>query len=176
MLRLISRLLTLTGIILVFFGFYLVYLRHSPKPLSFENKPGNLQKSITPPNTIEIPSINLQLPIVPAIKEGSNWETTHKGISYLASTPEPGQKGNSVLYGHNWESLLKDLPSVRPGERIFITLKNGDKREFEVEYTAVVEPSESYIINSTNDTRITLYTCTGFLDSKRFVVVAKPVS
>ena len=96
-------------------------------------------------------------------------------MSYLATSPLPGHKGNSILYGHNWKSLLLDLPKVKPGQSVFITNHNGTKQRFIVEYTAVVDPSQTYIIDATNDTRITLYTCTGFLDSKRFVVVAKPL-
>jgi sortase (surface protein transpeptidase) len=55
-------------------------------------------------------------------------------------------------------------------------MNDGVKKEFKVEYTATVDPSQTYIIDNTKDTRITLYTCTGFLDSKRFVVVAFPTS
>ncbi len=176
MLRLISRFFLLLGYIFLFFGFYLVYLRYSPKLLSFESKPPAI--ATTPskaPQKIEIPSIKVELPIISAIKEGNKWETTHNGVSHLSSTPIPGQKGNSVLYGHNWGSLLADLPQIKPGQKVFVTFGNGKRQMFVVEYTAVVDPSESYIIDSTKDTRITIYTCTGFLDSKRFVVVAKPV-
>ena len=79
------------------------------------------------------------------------------------------------MYGHNWKSLLYDLPSVKPGQKLYVTMQNGSKQAFEVEYTATVEPSDTYVIDKTDDTRLTIYTCTGFLDSKRFVVVAKPI-
>ena len=176
MLRLISRSFILAGLILTFFGFYLVYLRNSPRILTFDSKPKVVSTSSkNAPVGLEIPSLKINLPIVAAIQKGSNWETTNIGVSYLSTTPAPGQTGNSVLYGHNWASLLRNLPEMKPGQSLFITMKNGERQEFRVEYTAIVDPSQTYIIDSTNDTRITLYTCIGFLDSKRFVVVAKPL-
>ncbi len=128
------------------------------------------------PYSLEIPSIHANLPIIPALIQGKTWETTTKGVSYLKTTPIPGEKGNSVIYGHNWKTILGDLTQVKPGQKIIITMNDGVKKEFKVEYTATVDPSQTYIIDNTKDTRITLYTCTGFLDSKRFVVVAFPTS
>lgn len=176
MLRLFSKLFLILGLFFILFGFYLVYLRNSPKPLAFKSKPATVVAlSKETPLSVEIPSIKVNLPIIPATGTGKFWETTYDGVSYLATSPLPGHKGNSILYGHNWKSLLLDLPKVKPGQSVFITNHNGTKQRFIVEYTAVVDPSQTYIIDATNDTRITLYTCTGFLDSKRFVVVAKPL-
>ena len=174
--KVVSKLFLLAGLLFISFGFYLVYLRHSPKLLSFEGKKTSVKyaSGSNQPSKITIPSLRLNLPIVPAISDGRDWETTHLGVSYLSGSPVPGEQGNSVLYGHNWESLLSKLPQIKTGERIEITMQNGSKKSFVVEYTAVVTPDQTYIIENTSDTRMTLYTCTGFLYSKRFVVVAKP--
>lgn len=173
----VSKLFLFLGICFLLFGSYLLYLRHSPKILTFKKAPASVNAlAFESPSHIDIPSINVSLPIISAISKGNLWETTNVGVSYLQTTPVPGQKGNSVLYGHNWKSLLGDLYKVKPGQNIDITLNTGVKKRFVVEYTAVVDPSQTYIIDNTQDSRITLYTCTGFLDSKRFVVVAKPLS
>ena len=173
----LSRLFICAGILFLISSFYLLYLRHSSHPLTFKEYPTKVVAlSIETPNTIHIPSINVHLPIVPAVADKNKWETTEKGVSYLLSTPLPGDKGNSVMYGHNWTSLLKNLPQVRTGERVYVIMKDGTKREFKIEYTATVNADQTYIIDNTPDTRITIYTCVGFLDSKRFVVVAKPIT
>lgn len=173
---LVSSIFILLGLSLTIFGFYLVYLRHSPRLLTFSNLSVSeiTWTKSTQPTKITIQSLNIALPIVPAITDGKNWETTNIGVSYLVNSPTPGERGNSVLYGHNWESLLSNLPKIKTGQIIEITMQDGLKKRFIVEYTAVVNPDQTYIIQNTNDTRLTLYTCTGFLDSKRFVVVAKP--
>ena len=128
------------------------------------------------PKSIEIPSIQLNLPIVPSIINGKSWQTTKAGISYLQSSAVPGQKGNSIMYGHNWTSILGNLTKVKPGQIIIVTMNNRERKTFRVAFTAVVTPDQSYVIDDTKDIRLTLYTCTGFLDSKRFVVVAMPFS
>jgi len=175
--NLISKLFLIVGFGFLVFSGFLFYQRNFSNPLTFKAKPQVIQNSgIQTPKSIEIPSIKANLAIVPALINGKSWETTNNGVSYLKTTPLPGDKGNSVIYGHNWKSILGALPQVKPGEKIVITMNDGVKKEFKVEYTATVDPSQTYIIDNTKDTRITIYTCTGFLDSKRFVVVALPVS
>lgn len=175
--HLFSRILIIIGVFLLALSLYLLYLRNSPHPLAFEQKPkSGVVAQNEAPKTLEIPSIGVHLPIIPSLIEDESWSTTSVGVSYLASSPQPGKKGNSVLYGHNWKSLLSNLHKVTPGSKVIIVDKNNKKQEFVVEYTAVVDPSQTYIIDNTEDARVTIYTCTGFLDSKRFVVVAKPAS
>ncbi len=175
--NLFSKLFLIVGICFLAFAAYLLYQRNFTNPLTFKTEPQVIQNiGVQLPKSIEIPSIKANLAIVPATIRGKSWETTSTGVSYLRTTPLPGSKGNSVIYGHNWKSILGDLPQVKPGQKIVITMNDGVKKEFKVEYTATVDPSQTYIIDNTKDTRITIYTCTGFLDSKRFVVVAFPVS
>lgn len=175
--RFLAKLFLTTGAaFFVFFG-YLFYERNFSNPLTFKAKPQIIHTAGEPlPESIQIPSISANLSIIPTTIHGKSWETTSNGVSYLKSTPPPGSVGNSVMYGHNWKSLLGNLHQVKPGQKIVITMNDGVKKEFKVEYTAVVDPSQTYIIDNTKDTRVTIYTCTGFLDSKRFVVVALPVS
>jgi len=175
--NLISKLFLIVGFGFLVFSGFLFYQRNYTNPLTFKTKPQVIQNNGEQlPTSIEIPSIKANLVIVPSLIHGKAWQTTSSGVSYLKTTPLPGKKGNSVLYGHNWKSILGDLPQVKPGQKIVITMNDGVKKEFKVEYTATVDPSQTYIIDNTRDSRITIYTCTGFLDSKRFVVVALPVS
>ena len=173
--NLISKLFLLSGLLFLLISSYLLYLRYASHPLTFERRPATVNSlSYETPRSIEIPSIKVNLPIVAALIHGKIWETTDRGISYLSSSPVPGQKGNSVMYGHNWKSILGNLSKVKPGQKLIVTMQNGKRKVFNIEYTATVKPDQTNIIDSTNDTRLTIYTCIGFLDSKRFVVVAKP--
>ncbi|MBP7832480.1 MAG: sortase [Candidatus Levybacteria bacterium] len=163
------------GILFILFGFYLVYLRYSPKSLAFENTTLSANSSHTTlPYIIKIPSINVTLPIVPSKIENNKWETTSHGVSFLTQSSKPGNPGNSVYYGHNWGSILGNLTKVKPKDTIEITMSTGKTYTYEVEYTAIVDPTQTSVIHDAGDTRVTIYTCTGFLDTKRFVVVAKP--
>ena len=170
---LFSKISILLGILLLLFGTYLVFERYNPKRLGFDKIDQTSISSIKAyPKKITIPVLSIELEIYPAKIKNNNWDATTKGVSYLSSSPVPGEAGNSILYGHNFPNLLGNLPKIKPGDEIKVTLSDGQKRTFVVEYTSVVTPGQTEILKSSNDIRITLYTCTGFLDSKRFVAVA----
>lgn len=172
-----SYLIILLGVSLFAIFGYLLYLRYSSHPLTFEKIPAvQINTKIGNPEKIKIPSIGVDLPVITSKMKNNSWETTAVGVSYLSSTPVPGESGNSVMYGHNWKSLLGSLPKVKPGQKVTVTMQNGENREFRVIYTATVSPNQISIIANTQDSRLTIYTCVGFLDSKRFVVVAKPIT
>lgn len=169
----ISKVFIALGVLLLVFAGLLTYQRYNPKRLEFKNvKISHIKPSEIAPIAISIPSQNIKNSIYPAKIENNNWETTDKGVSYLASTPIPGEKGNSIFYGHNWQSVLGNLTKVKPGQEIIITLNNGELKKFTINYTSIVSPDDSHILDQSQDNRITIYTCTGFLDSKRFVAVA----
>ena len=170
---LFSKISILLGILLLLFGAYLVFERYNPKRLGFENvSQAVISSSNTYPKKIFIPKLSIELGIYPAKIINNNWEATTQGVSYLASSPVPGEAGNSILYGHNFPNLLGSLPKIKPGDKIVIVLNSGEEKTFVVKYTQIVTPQQTEILKSSNDTRITLYTCTGFLDSKRFVATA----
>ncbi|SRR5258708_5652435 len=124
------------------------------------------------PARMIIKSINVDLPIVPSQMKNWNWEMTDRGVSYLVSSPIPSQTGNSILYGHNFPALLGGLPRVKPGEKITIVFSDKSYKTFTIGYTAVVSPDQIHILDASKDKRITIYTCTGLFDEKRFVAVA----
>ncbi len=178
--KFLSNFLILLGLILFAVGLYFVWERNSDKRVSFDSPPpvqkGSLVEAGTLPSGrpvgIRIPSINKELAIVPSKIVNNHWESTKNGVSYLSTSPVPGELGNSILYGHNYPNLLKNLTEVKVGDEISIVYENGGEKKFEVHFTQEVGPNQSSILDPTNDKRITLYTCSGFFDSKRFVVTA----
>ena len=172
----VSALLISTGIILLFLTGFLIWQRNSPARLAFkvsEIKSAPKQVVLTDlrPVSILLPASNIELPIIQTELKDGKWLATSKGVSYLISSPIPGEVGNSVLYGHNWPNLLGKLPKVKPGEIISVKFSDGSIKNFPVQYTLIVTPDQTQILNPTSDSRITIYTCTGFLDNKRFVAV-----
>lgn len=171
-----------TGLFFIFLGLaglifatYLIYQRNTPSRLAFrlaEIKSVRTTPSTKIPTVIRLPSLDLELPIIPTELVDSKWQATSEGVSYLTTTPQPGETGNSIMYGHNWPNLLGRLTQVKPGQTIEVLFSDGNKSTFEIAFTTVVTPDQTHILNQTDDRRLTLYTCTGFLDSKRFVVTA----
>ncbi len=169
----LSKITIIAGIVFILYGCVLLWLRNNPKRLSFNNYTSRI--NYTPrfyPISVAIPDASIQTPIFPSKLKGEGWEITNKGVSYLVSSPIPGTRGNSILYGHNWPTILGNLENVKTGQKVIILTNTGSKKEFIIKSIAIVTPDQVHVLDPSNDVRITLYTCTGFLDSKRLVVTA----
>lgn len=153
---------------------YLTWQRYTPTRLAFDSMvlPAATSQTEVMPTSIEIEDLALALPIVGNELTGKIWPISDRGVVYLTNTPIPGEPGNSVLYGHNWPNILGRLTKVKPGATIDVGFSNGMRKRFIVAYTQEVTPDQTHILAPTDDSRITLYTCTGFFDQKRFVVTA----
>jgi LPXTG-site transpeptidase (sortase) family protein len=175
--KILRAILFISGIVCLLVSLYLFWERTNPERLSFVNpgmeyfKTGKGSKP-TPVRMIILKQ-NIDLPVFPAELANGKWPANKSGISYLVASPVPGEKGNSILYGHNFPNLLGHLSLVRPGDTIEIRYNDGSAAYFVIVYLQTVSPSDTSILDQTDDYRLTLYTCTGFLDSKRFVVVAE---
>lgn len=174
--RFFGSFLITIGVVFITFCLYLNWQRNDPSRLAFTLNSTQIVTNDTYSNIIPIniliPSLGLNLPIIPANLSAGKWEATTKGISYLVTSPIPGEIGNSILYGHNWPTLLGSLPKLQKEDKIQIYFSDGSIRDFSVQLTSTVNPDQTHILEPANDQRLTLYTCTGFLDSKRFVVTA----
>lgn len=174
--QLISRACSALGILFILWGGFLLWRRYDPHWLVIAH--AQKKESLTPayvpamPVGITIPSANVRLPVFPAEVKNNVWEETTAGVSYLRRSPKPGDIGNSILYGHNWPTLLGNLRTVKPGDTIQIEFDKSPAKTFIVAFVNTVSPDETYILQPTADRRITLYTCTGLFDSKRLVITA----
>lgn len=170
----LSSLLIIFGLSCYIFGIYLIWERNDPNRLRFKNYMGNYKNVplSNPPVRILIRDLNIDLPVYPAKVVNNQWETTTMGASYLLSSPLPGVRGNSIIYAHDWASLFGPLVNIKRENKVEIDFEDKTKKFFIIKNTSVVSPDQSDILKNFGDTRLTLYTCTGFLDSKRFVAVA----
>lgn len=132
-----------------------------------------VEKSI--PSKISINSLSLSLPVEPTKIKSGYWPTSQTGVSFLVDSGNLGGVGNLIFYGHNWKNLLGSLHKVKVGEDIVLQGQNGQDFHYSVTFIATVDANDVSILANSPDERITLYTCTGLLDQKRLVVVAKRV-
>ena len=176
--RLLSSVFLVTGFISVSCSALLIYQHYSPTRIAFASE--KLLSSVSTSSNLGVKSVTISdvgisLPVYEgSIKEGK-WEVSSQGVTHLSQTVLPGERGNSVLYGHNWTSLLGNLVKVKPGAVVTVGFEDGNQQDFLVKYTFEVLPQDSAIIESTDFAQLTIYTCSGFFDTKRFVVVAEPV-
>lgn len=104
------------------------------------------------------------------------WTIADDTASFLNSSARPGQKGNIIIYGHNKKDIFGHLHSVQKGQILTITTKDTETYSYKITDILIVDPEETEALQVTDYEVVTLYTCTGFLDRKRLVVRAVPVS
>lgn len=172
--QILSLVLILLGSIFVFLGstsYLNLDLRHpfitkKEAKLVPQNKPVKLF----------IPSISKKLDISEGEVVNNRWTISQTGVSFLTDSALPGTTGNSVIYGHNRNNILGRLPYINNGDKIYVLLNNGEFVKYEVLEEKEISPYQVEILSPTSDSRLTIFTCSGFLDQARFVAIAKRVN
>jgi LPXTG-site transpeptidase (sortase) family protein len=143
-----------------------------PEPVSAQPiVVGNVKQKVIPVS-LKIQSAGIEVPILSSHKI---WEERAKSAVYFSKTPLPGKQGNSVIYGHNWPNLLGNLNKAKKGDLVEVYFNDGSTEKFKIIQKVNVSADQTHILNQTKDSRITIYTCSGILDTKRLVVVAVKV-
>jgi LPXTG-site transpeptidase (sortase) family protein len=125
------------------------------------------------PIHIEIDGIT-NIPIVEAGRENGVWTVSPTSANHVIQSALPGENGNIILYGHNLNSIFGYLMAIKIGASINIRMTDGSLHRYTVTETQVVAPGQTQLLAPTTHEVLTLYTCTGLLDSLRFVVRAVP--
>jgi len=125
----------------------------------------------TLPTQLVLPDQRIDLPIIPAQIQNQEWQLSNHGISLL-QTSLPASSSGLIMYGHNWRSLLSGLNNVKIGEKINLIYPDGNVAQYTIQSILVVEPNRLDVLNLATPNTLLLYTCTGFLDSERLVVLA----
>lgn len=168
--NILSKCLIIIGIVFILFGSGLYIQTIIPTSI---NPIGAKETSNSQfPLAITINSINVNLPIVPSAKKSGKFETTKNGVTYLTDSVLPSETGNSVFYGHNWSNLLGKLKNVKRGDTIELKYLSGEVKTFTIDLITEM-PAEYAKVRLESDQKVmTIYTCSGFLDSKRIIVTA----
>ncbi|AKM79525.1 MAG: Peptidase C60 sortase A and B [Candidatus Beckwithbacteria bacterium GW2011_GWB1_47_15] len=167
------------GIYLIFSGVLLVLVFaswrwHESRILAFNRQFEVVETSGVAPVAIKIPKVNIDLAVTEATITDNTWEISATGASHWDNSANPGEGGNIVIYGHNKTNLFGPIRWVSPGEIIEVTGADGKVYEYKITETVITEPNDvAYVLPKDKET-LTLYTCTGLFDSKRYIVVAEP--
>jgi LPXTG-site transpeptidase (sortase) family protein len=125
------------------------------------------------PEKIIIPSVGIDLVVSPARVENSLWQVSKEGASYLWGSGIPGREGNVVIYGHNTNRLFGPIRWLKTEAEIKVINRKGEEFVYKIVETKTVSPDSVEVLSPTEEAILTLYTCTGFWDSQRYVVRAR---
>ena len=172
------------GISLLFLGILLFIGRKTTpvsQSVSFESEPVKVEKLSSEevddakiPERIMIPQLSLDLEVKKANIVNGYWEVFEDKAGWGMGSGIPGQVGNQVIFAHAREGLFLPLQSIKEGTKLYVLTKNG-WFGYEVRDIKEVYPNQIEVIGETADETLTLYTCSGFADSKRLIVIAKRI-
>lgn len=120
---------------------------------------------------IVIPKINVEIPVVydePSVEEHAIQNALERGVVHYATTPSPGEIGNSVIFGHSSNNILNKgkykfafvlLNRLEVGDTFYLT-KDGTRYAYKIYEKKIVNPSELGVLGSNDKTATTtLITC-----------------
>lgn len=171
---LVKNPLLLIGLLLLSLFFAWRYYR--VRVLSFNvDKIDKTDQSVIIPRHIKIYPIGVDVDIKTSTISNGVWMTDKNMANYLIESSGISGGGNIIVYGHNKDTVLGPIRWIKEGNTIEMTGDNNLTYLFKVVKTDIVYPDNLSYIQKTSEETLTIYTCTGIFDSKRFVVVAKPV-
>ena len=117
---------------------------------------------------LEIPALNLELPIVGVPLTGHGWDVTWLGdqAGYLEGTAYPTWVGNTAITAHVWDvnnqpGPFINLHTLKHGDQIRIHA-NGQIYTYEVSDVLEVKPDTLKALQHSEYDMLTLITCKGF--------------
>lgn len=168
----------LVGIfLLVLWGSFVIH--NTAKEISFTMAPSPSKVAVRSgptPTHITITSISADLSIDTTHIKNNEWEINKNGVSYLDSSARLNEEGNIILYAHNTHDRFGKIFDIKWGDMITITDEKGDMYKYSVYEMWEVSPTDiNYLNKLVSPNTLTLYTCSGFLETQRYVVKAQRV-
>ncbi len=156
-------------------------------PPPAEAEPTIAEEEPPPEVNLVIPQIGIEAQMIEAPFVARQWDISRltTEVAHLAGTAYPGDSGNAVLAGHvtipgaGW-GPFQELEILQTGDHIFIE-RDGETFIYEVTESKIVDRTEVSVAFPTEDTRLTLITCSGWDDEledyvQRIVIVAHLVT
>jgi sortase A len=164
----------MVGLILTFTFFNEVFIAPFISPsqnVSATPIIGPTSGEVGPESKIIIPKINLEVPVVfdlNSIEEDDIQDALEDGVVHYATTPNPGEIGNSVIVGHSSNNILNSgkykfafvlLKRLEP-EDIFYVQHEGVRYTYKVYSKEIVPPTDVSVLDTQERANtMTLITC-----------------
>ncbi|MBY6016852.1 class D sortase [Ferrimonas balearica] len=106
---------------------------------------------------LEIPAIALTVPVFDGTEE---WQL-NKGVGRVNNGAGLDGAGNLALAGHR-DGFFRRLGELAPGDALWVTDAQGERRQFLVNHSVIVEPNEVWVLAPSAPSELTLITCYPF--------------
>ncbi len=145
--------------------------------------------NIGPEPKVIIPKINVEAPVVfdePSIDDDKVQKALERGVLHYGTTPNPGEEGNSVIFGHSSSNILNSgdykfafllLKSLENGDTFYVQ-KDGKRYVYKVYNKFITSPDDVSVLDPPKGRKAisTLITCDppGF-STNRLIVQAEQI-
>lgn len=120
---------------------------------------------------IQIPSVEVTAMVV----EGVGKKSLRRAAGHIPGTALPSEGSGNVGIAAHRDSFFRGLKDIRKDDTIELTTLDGTHR-YKVEWTKIVQPSDTSVLAATEEPALTLVTCYPFYyvgsAPKRFIVRA----
>lgn len=150
---------------------------------------GQVDQPVGPEPKIVIPKINVDVPVVfglDSVSEDTIQDALEDGVVHYAASPQPGEKGNSVIVGHSSNNILNGgkykfafvLLRRLDIDDVFYVHREGVRYTYKIYESKVVPPSDVSVLgDAERPNSITLITCDPPGTSiNRLIIVAEQIS
>jgi sortase A len=129
---------------------------------------------MSPIGRLEIPRIHISA----VVAEGTSPRVLSRAVGHAVGTALPGQAGNVTLAAHR-DTFFRHLGDIRSGDIIQVD-EPGHAYKYQVRFTAVVGPKDTWVLEPTEKETLTLLTCYPFHfvgpAPDRFIIRARRIS
>jgi sortase A len=109
-----------------------------------------------PEAILRVPKAAIEVPIL----EGTDDLTLNRGVGHIPGTSLPGHSGNIAITGHR-DGFFRGLKDITTGDTIEVVRHNHTDK-YLVRNIKIVLPSDTSVLNQTDDSTLTLITCYPF--------------
>jgi len=127
-----------------------------------------------PPVRVIIPSVNIDAEVIEASIVDGYWQTATDSASFGLGSSYPQESGNTVIFAHARPGLFENLRLIKKEMPVYL-MTEKDWFAYKVLEVKNVLPNQIEVVSPTKDKTLTLYTCSGYRDTYRLVVIAKPI-
>lgn len=125
-----------------------------------------------PPTRLIIPNLGIDVAVREAKIVKGYWEVFSDSAGFGEGSAYPQDSGNQVIFAHARPGLFLPLKEAKIGQKVYVFTKNS-WYTYSIKDIKEVLPSQVGVIAPTTSAVLTLYTCSGFADSKRLIVTAE---
>ncbi|MCA9343188.1 class E sortase [Candidatus Saccharibacteria bacterium] len=139
-------------------------------PYSKTNTDDASQPDLPSENRLVVPQMDLDS----EVHDGQYASTLRKGIWHRPQTSTPDKGGNTVMVGHRFTysspAIFYHLDKLKADDELAV-IWNEQLYTYKVREVKIVNPTEVHIENNTEESILTLYTCTPMWTAKQRLVV-----